>query len=115
MSIGALIKTHRVRLGISQQDLAERLKSRGFDFRRGRISSWEREEPRNEFEWNPDFLDALAEALEVSPLQLLDEMGFPTGLPSGISPEALAIAQAISSAAPDLRTRLLRMVNAALE
>ena len=86
MSIGALIKTHRVRLGISQQDLADRLKNRGFDFRRGRIS-----------------------------LQLLDEMGFPTGLPSGISPEALAIAQAISSAAPDLRTRLLRMVNAALE
>jgi hypothetical protein len=42
-------------------------------------------------------------------------MGFPTGLPPGISPEALAIAQAISSAAPDLRTRLLRMVNAALE
>jgi transcriptional regulator with XRE-family HTH domain len=97
MSIGALIKTHRVRLGISQQDLADRLKNRGFDFRRGRISSWERD------------------ALEVSPLQLLDEMGFPTGLPSGISPEALAIAQAISSAAPDLRTRLLRMVNAALE
>jgi transcriptional regulator with XRE-family HTH domain len=112
MSLGEVIQQNRQRLGISQQELASRLAARRFNVPRTTIASWESGQARNSLDWNPDFLAALAAALETDPAGLLDQLGF-GGLYSPADAEIIARLRAI----PDIeeRKRAAQMLNTILE
>ena len=84
-AIGKIIKKRRDDLGLNRGDLLARLRQRGVDIPRTTLRGWEVDTARKwEYDWNPDFLRALAEALEMSDVELLYEMGFPV-IPEGLT------------------------------
>ena len=117
MRFGDVVKRHREQIGLSQADLRLRLKTRGFDLARSRISGWENKDvsPGQELAWNPAFLKALAESLETSEVALLDELGFPVGTPAGFTVEDMEFARIVASHPPDRRRRAVKAFLAILE
>lgn len=73
--IGIYLKKRRAYLGITQHDLATRLSANGYKYADSSVAFWETGRglpPLND----PGFMRALANALEVSTLSLLEEAGF---------------------------------------
>ncbi|GAB4521126.1 MAG: hypothetical protein OHK0046_32140 [Anaerolineae bacterium] len=74
-TIGKFIKKQRTKIGITQRDLAARLKEHGFQYADSSIAFWETERglpPLND----PEFVRALSTALEVPTTLLLEAAGF---------------------------------------
>ncbi len=74
-TVGRYIKQRRATLNITQNDLASRLKTQGFKYAVSSIAFWETERglpPMND----PQFVRALATALEVPTALLMEATGF---------------------------------------
>lgn len=73
--IGKFIKQQRTKIGITQRDLAARLKEHGFQYADSSIAFWETERglpPLND----PQFVRALSAALNVPTTLILEAAGF---------------------------------------
>jgi hypothetical protein len=114
-AIGSIIKKRRQGLGLKQTDLVARLKAHGVDLPRTTLRGWEADPARKwDYDWNPDFLRALAESLETSDLAILHEMGFPV-IPEGYTLEDMLLAQRIREAPPTQRKEIVRAMLAILD
>lgn len=72
--IAQVIREYRKKIGLTQGDLAKRLSQRGYSYATSTVGWWENERslpPLHE----PEFLQVLADSLEVSVGLLIDEMG----------------------------------------
>lgn len=69
------LKDLRKQAGITQEDLAARLQTMGFDYSRSSINNWERNGNPAPMD-DPRFVRALARALKTSPPMLLKSAGF---------------------------------------
>lgn len=113
--IGKIIKKRRDDLGLNRGDLLARLKLRGVDLKRTTLRGWEVETAQKwNYDWNPDFLRALAESLEMSDIELLYEMGFPV-IPEGLTLDDMLLAQKIREAPPEKRKQIVRTLLAVLD
>ena len=69
------IAKRRDEIGLSQEELARRLQSSGFNISRATLSNWENEKVTTPLH-DPDFRTAFADALEVSRRKLLELAGY---------------------------------------
>jgi len=114
-AIGKIIKKRRDDLGLNRGDLLARLKERGVEIPRTTLRGWEVETARKwEYDWNPDFLRALADSLEMSDIELLHEMGFPV-IPEGYTLDDVLLARKIRETPPARRKQIVRTLLAVLD
>lgn len=75
MKIGEYIRAKRRALDITQDDLIDRLKQRGYTYSKSQLSNWEtgRNDPPMA---DTAFVHVLVEALEDEPLHFLAETGY---------------------------------------
>ena len=114
-AIGKIIKKRRDDLGLNRGDLLARLKERGVEIPRTTLRGWEVETARKwEYDWNPEFLRALADSLEMSDLELLHEMGFPV-IPEGYTLDDMLLARKIREVPAGQRKKIVKTLLAVLD
>lgn len=100
---------------VSQEALSEHLSAAGFDVSRTTISGWERGERTNELDWNPEFIQALATALNTDAITILRDLGFPV-VPDGYTFDDVQLALRVRDIPdPEERRRAVRILNAVLD
>jgi transcriptional regulator with XRE-family HTH domain len=109
MKLGELIKRRREILKLSRADLSTRLEDRGIHFPQSTLRNWETGVRQSENDWNPNFLEALAEVLEMDVLEMLDELGFPV-IPPGLTVDNLMLIQKLRELPEEKRRRAIRML-----
>lgn len=71
------LKTYRNKLRITQDELAARLQTRGFEYSAGAISHWEKGRYKAPLH-DEDFRNALAMILRITPQEMLSAAGYET-------------------------------------
>lgn len=119
MAFGTTLKQIRKDAQLSQEDVASYLSSRGFQITPQALSHWEtgRSQPR-EYAWDAKFFRALAEALEISEIELLYKLGFNVTLPNDTPAFIIDLAKRLRPLAelpPAQRDDALDRINKALD
>jgi transcriptional regulator with XRE-family HTH domain len=110
MEFKEFVRRRREELGISQQELADRLSQRGQETSYGRISHWETGRNKPPLE-DPKFRQALASALEMDSNELLFRLGYISDIASKYSREARIAADIIERLPQDQRRIALALLN----
>ena len=114
-AIGKIIKKRRDDLGLNRGDLLARLKAHGVEIPRTTLRGWEVETANKwAYDWNPDFLRALADSLEMSDIELLHEMGFAV-IPEGYTLDDMLLARKIREVPPEKRKQIVKTLLAVLD
>lgn len=71
------LRTYRNKLRITQEELAARLQTRGFEYSAGAISHWEKGRYKPPIH-NEEFRNVLASILRITPQEMLSAAGYET-------------------------------------
>lgn len=102
------IKTRRRELGLSQEELAERLSSEGYQVSRGTVAHWEQDRYHPPLD-DPTLVNALARAFNISVKQILVEVGFDL-TDETISKDELILLEVFEAIPPERRTTAINIL-----
>jgi transcriptional regulator with XRE-family HTH domain len=106
------IKQRRKQIGVTQEELSARLQIRGFDISRATVSHWEQEQYQPPMQ-RPDFVKALAEALETEVLDVLVMAGYE--IPSSVRRPAARAADLVERMPPERQKTALTLLESLLK
>lgn len=94
MALGNILKKRRDTLGLSRYDIERGMEQRGFRLAPSTLRNWETGRKNNSTEWDPAFLRALADTLDMTEIDLLAQLGFKV-VPDGYTIEDIELARRI--------------------
>lgn len=111
MQFSDLIKTRRISLGLTQDELAEKMTALGYQIQYTGISHWETGRTMPPLQ-NDVFRSALSLALEMTEVEIMRALGF--RVESDHSPAGERAAALIDQMTPDQQERALKILEALL-